>query len=872
MSNERGEAGANGQGGGKAILHDSLYYRSDGEIIDDIALRGGFSCRVFLGLRRFGKSSFLARIERWCNGVNNGWDVEKIRPDYREKGVRAYFVECMNPESIGNAITTGLNDQSDGVKTKIFLLDDIQGYAAPYNRGDDTSDADAALRDVFREARKRPAEIRIVLAEPTNHLEWLDTEPAGQWLDKRCGDGLRFVHAPILALSRDQSAALLTGSPPDKMGKTERKHDLSDQQIDRLHSAFGGNPWLLGYAYRKIDARGDLAILSGREIESFITEVNTTIDPGSLRSIYNSLASEEKLIVDLLADLWITKRDPERLEIARRDHRESLTLFERGEEDVWHEKASRYHVSLGEVGLASVDKVKNIARDLTSEAFASFVHKSIRKGKPILDEPESIENWSELISGPSPADRLRGRCVIHQFSDLLFDSPSGHAYWQKYLKWIGKLKAVNDERTPHFIIICGNILPGELESDTLGYRKHLQEALNSLHGAVTYLKPVEGSRMASPSQIIIVPGVLDIDWPAANEVPHAKRAEELGQFYERQKVWDEEIVRCGFSVAETEDVTPDPKGPTYSVPKPILFMKQRVAFILFDSADIAGVKEELGNEAAYDIIDIRRRIRIKFQKDWLRLRDDAPPPKGKKNVQRDKVEGWTKFLGSTWRYAFSVDDAEARDANVPDENIETPTFRWAEYRSSGAGKAVEEEWVSEAGFVTRAARAQLGATIGKLSDDSMMKIAVMHHAPRQLRRSTLVAFYQSYRLRQALTQAGVRWILHGNSILQQRVDEAVAHSGSRPLGGTDRSREMSLLSSGPFSDMVDYLPEGFLIDSEGEVLGRPSFNEITITPPDRDDPDRKSDRDEAKKKKGFSVSVSFLEWPSKDAAEPIQTR
>jgi hypothetical protein len=113
--------------------------------------------------------------------------------------------------------------------------------------------------------------------------------------------------------------------------------------------------------------------------------------------------------------------------------------------------------------------------------------------------------------------------------------------------------------------------------------------------------------------------------------------------------------------------------------------------------------------------------------------------------------------------------------------------------------------------------------------------------------------------------------LHGNSILQQRIDEAVAHSGSRALGGLDRSREMSLLSSGPFTDMVDYLPDGFLIDSEGEVLGRPSFNQITITPPDRDDPDRQAGQGDTKKK-DFSVSVNFWEWPSKDAVEPMRTR
>lgn len=859
---------------GQAIEDDRFYYRSDKEDIDHIVLRGAFVCRVFLGLRRFGKSSFLKRIERLCNGVNNGFDPEKAQYG----SVRAYFVPMMgSPEEATAGIEAALEDDAQNAETKIVLLDDIQGYSTWFEKQvDELAPFEIALQQLFTTASESQGRVRIVLAEPTNHREWLEppkrgdgrggTQEAGPQFLRLCGQPILNCAFWMSALTMNQSTALLTGSPLHTQGATGRRIELSNRQITKLHTAFGGNPWFLSAAHHLLAERGDLSVLDDAAgLQSFFSDVNRSLGSSGLSSIYNTLSRQEKFIVDLLHDRWFTRQTPELYDKGRQEGRESLTLFpEDGRSGPWEPDArSIYLPRLMQMGLITGTESGDMR--LTSEIFIECVN-TLHNRVPILDRLDDIELdvWNELIGGRTPWERRSSRCVIHQFSDLLFeDGESGHEYWQSYIDWMRKLKDEQSDNWPHFLVLCGNLLPGAVgdqqdrdDDDVFeqGYLTRLRQAFERLMDVVPYLRPVKDAR-PSGEQIIILPGVLDITWPDTSKWSGdnpEELAEKLQRFYMRRKQWDYVIGDFPFS-GGSEVVQDEETGEFYTRPKPVPFRQQRIVFVPFDTVALEGVQDELGPRAVDDLSDVRSRIRTTFAKEWAKLRDPEDKGRGKAKTKGEdsSLEQWRRFLDFTWRYAL-CDESGNRDSRA---TFRSP-FRWEEFIPAGgkrhAERPVTREWISDAGFITEIARDHLNELVKADGDTPMLKMAVTHHAPRQVRRSTTVQFSQSYRFRQALARAAVHWVLHGHSQRQQRTHEVVS--------AKKKSTTINLLAPGTFSTLPDDIPQ-HCVDALDEVPRRPSFNQITVTPPDRVDPRRQD----------FDVQVSFWEWP-KGAKQPTESR
>lgn len=863
---------------GQAIEDDRFYYRSDKEDIDHIVLKGAFVCRVYLGLRRFGKSSFLKRIERLCNGVNGGFDSEK--PEYGS--VRAYFVPIMgSPEDAAQGIEAALQDDAQNAETKIVLLDDIQGYSTWFeSQLDELASFEIALKQLFRTAAESQGRVRIVLAEPTNHREWLEpperkaglggAQGAGPQFLRLCGQPILNCSSYMSALTINQSTALLTGSPLHTQGATERRLDLDNSQVTKLHTAFGGNPWFLSVAHRLLAERGDLSVLNdAARLQTFFSDVNRSLGADGLTSIYKSLSRQEKLIVDLLHDRWFTRRTGELYDKARQEGRESLTLFpDDGRPGPWEPDAqSIYLPRLKQMGLISGSERGDMW--LTSDIFTECVN-SLHNRVPILDRLDEIELdvWNELIGGRTPWERRSSRCVIHQFSDLLFeDGETGHEYWQAYIDWVRTLSEEQSDNWPHFVVLCGNLLPGAVgeqrdrDDDEVieeGYRTRLRQAFERLMEVVPYLRPVKDAK-PSGEQVIILPGVLDISWPDtakwSGDDPQDLAAK-LQRFYMRRKQWNDVIGDFPFS-GGSELMEDEETGEYYTRPKPLPFRQQRIVFVPFDTVALEGVQDELGPRAVDDLSDVRNRIRTTFAKEWAGLRDPQRREKaggrgtGKGNRDNTSLEQWRRFLDFTWRYSL-CDESGRRDAR---STFRSP-FRWEEFIPAGgkrhAERPVTREWISDAGFVTEVARDHLDELVKADGETPMLKMAITHHAPRQVRRSTTVQFSQSYRFRQALARAAVHWVLHGHSQRQQRTHEVVS--------AKKKSTTINLLSPGTFSTLPDDIPEHCMMELD-EVPRRPSFNQITVTPPDRIDPRRQD----------FDVQVSFWEWP-KGAREPSESR
>jgi hypothetical protein len=870
---------------GQGIEDDRFYYRRDKEFIHGLVHGDPFACRVVLGLRRFGKTSLLKRIERFCNGANGRLDLE--RAEYKDEGIRAYFIVLSSAGAAANEIERGLQDSDPGIKRKLFLIDDLQNLglmisasAQTMDQKRDFSKVAKAFTALFKEARARPHEVSVILAEPTNHLQYLaPVEPSGvrgasaeskpgpkiaEW----CGDPITNIYGEMHALLPEESKALLTGSSLEDMGHTGRRFDITESAIQELHVAFGGNPWFLAFAHARLAAKGDLGMLSPSRISQFISDVDKEIETGGLRSIYEALSSQERLVVDLLHDYYWCTDNPTRRKKAVDEGRETLALFGDSQEAFWKVDAKPVHLRLHKLGL--VDKRGNFATKLTSDVFLKYVDEH-QSPKPIIDQVDRIPRkvWGELIKSPGPWERLAVRCVVHQFSDLLFEEGrEGHKYWRQYINYLAALKKKKEdhEDLPHIIIVCGNLIPGDFESvreesAEAYYRKRLLDAFECLRQAIDYMKPTDSDRV-SERQIIVVPGVLDVMWP---ETAGKERGEALlRNAAGKHQLWRQVLSRSeiGFSTPKTTAVEVGDRR--VEVPVPVQFDIQNLVFIPFDSTGLEGVYEELGSGAVEDVIDIRRRIRLKFANDWNNLRNVADGAKAaKKNLTADR---WRNFIQNTWRYIILQDDDEASTSGVADEVVTTSPFRWAESsqsdrpggsRTKKRAEAERNVWLSDSGFVATDAREHFAEAINTPDTDRKpLRIAVTHHALQQQRRGTLVEFSQAFRLRQALIRNGVNWILHGHSLRQHRVTMAVKGGPSARIDGLHPGATIDMVASGTFSPILQAMPDMATADFD-EIPREPSFNVIVITPQDRNDPTQS----------GPSVEVIFKQLDPVDLDE-----
>lgn len=862
----------NNAAGSKPVDDDRFYYRDDERTITRL-VQEPFEVSVFLGLRRFGKTSFLRRVERWCNGTNVGPEgpPNDFRPEqgrFPKSGVKAYFVDMLKPSEIKNRLIFALSKDTDTPATRLVLLDDVQGLSNLYeSQHSDRLDIFDALTEVFRKATEsRGEKLRVLMSEPTNYFEWLNqtkqigltknrstdqpkidqeehgpAKRAAQAFRRAGGDALLVGSHNLKRLADDEAWALLSGSPPDARGPGAHAFDIGKDVARRINTALGGNPWLLGYAHDLLRAGESENV---EKFDQFVAGVRRLAElkdgPKGLKSIYESLTNEERMIVQLL-------------HAAEKGSAEAQSLFKDPTlKRSWREdQAAVHHGALVSLGVAHGTEY-GWAESLNLRGLGQYVEASLSSdtANHVYESPDDLDRpvWDSLLKARHPKALLSSRTVIHQFSDLLFQDQQRDDYWARYVTWLSTLP---EHKRPHFIVVCGNLVPG-MKSDegSESLRGQLENAFARLIEAEQYLRATTENRR---KHFILVPGVLDQKW-STNDM---KNASKTGP----RAYWQEKMEKYEFSCGRERGS---------SVLQPAPFPDHRIIFIPVDSTSLDGAREVMGENAARDLCEIRRRISEQFAEDLTAISVNKA---GESRFLNEGIAGtydpdaaaadWERFVTNTSRYVVAFSDAQG--GHDDNEILDHPTFRWKEPVRPGAakkptkkGKQIAggfQEWISECGFISTKDLEDTLSEVKKAerSDQPMLRIAVAHHCPQQNRRAALVEFFQADEFRQRLVGDGVKWILHGHTREARRLTQTELRM-SVPAGQRAEPMITELVATSGFSAVGDCTP-----GRKGTTpLSEPTFNEIEITPPSRD----------AFPSSEFSVEVRLCQWSALHPGAP----
>lgn len=753
---------------------DRAYFRDDGDLVES-AIKGKSPIAVYFGLRRYGKTWFLSRIAHWC-----ATGRESISPkDYL---VVTCFVPDESPESMADKVAALNADMENEKRTVLLIVDDLQKI------GDDTVSAQQAEQFAFQLerfvsiARKR-GKARLIMCEPTNLVEWLNGDagrhgemfrPFLTWQDFIISAGNTLPPLRYEGDERSDAHKLLSAD----VGGVPRVPNLDPQLSQNLCRWAGGNPWLLSHVYRFV-AQGHTSQRDFDEICSTISK-NVLSHPKQrdrMDTIYHSLNKQERLFLRLVLD-------------ARGEAR-TQHYMRSDSSDIWTndglataKRLKRLGLVVGELG-AGVRLIP-IMKDYLIEEYPGYA--TFRK-----PHREDEEVWRELLRVESPNSARKGEIIIHQLSDLYLQD-GANRQWDAY---IAKLKEIDarrhkdkDER-PDLIIICGNLIAVPCTSRSTPFCRdthmmNLQAAADMLRDALPYMREGKDQTSATPDQIIVIPGIFDLDWSRENG-PNSTAY---------RSAW--EAAMRGFTLAGA----------------PYLNEVFGIRILPFDTTDLAGAFEEGGKEASSELARLRSKLQGWFGEDWSALRQsgygtDKAAPKSSRDA-----EPLRRLADLTLGYSAQNDD--------DDNAVSDPTFQWRS-TSRGGGDGAAHSYVSDTGFISAKQLAWLSDPKLK-SDTSIINIAVTHHHPENPRRSSVIEFFDEHQFRRALARAGVSTVLHGRSAGQQVNSQEVSFTDRDDEGNpVVRSSSLDLIGSGSFA--------AFGISTDPALPAHPSFNQITVFRP-----------------------------------------
>lgn len=496
----------------KEVRDDRLYYRRDKEDIQDI-LSDPRPVRLVLGLRRYGKTSFLRRLERYC------------QPDGEYRNWKSYFVSAADSKFIVELKKARYwfeaNMAGEDPGPHLILIDDLMQLETAFKMLGDSADKDRFLSD-FREAlqglwnaaRESDGLLKIILAEPTCFDDWLKGEN-GQ-LGASLGDVKRMFHVeerpPVIPALKEKEVFSLLRADQRDLGKPALP-DVSYDLALILMQETGGNPWLLAHAQEVIwDNKHLLKTLSPKEMADKVVEnvkgrarlgeSNQTL----FDTIYGSLSRTEQFILRYLAE------NEENPQLAA-----TMTPFQGipARKSVWRDEAMATFSRMEELGLIETKPgTKEPAR-----IRSSFIRERLKKlygNQPLIlcRDPLVREKWKEVLK--TDPFRPPSAAIIHQFSDVLFSGDKQHDSWRKYITYVASLPA---EDRPHLVIFCGNLLAAPQTS--LAWESATERMSEAFNELLEYLQPADrnlgGYEYVNPNQIIVVPGIYDRIWSAEKD-------------------------------------------------------------------------------------------------------------------------------------------------------------------------------------------------------------------------------------------------------------------------------------------------------------------------------------------------------------------
>ncbi|MCE5333832.1 MAG: hypothetical protein LLG06_04515 [Desulfobacteraceae bacterium] len=502
----------------REVDSDAQYYRNDTDLIFTI-FRDKKPVRVLMGLRRFGKTSFLRRLNRLCqpNGLFPDWtsrflSASSARFHKDLERVRHWLSDELGKKEKGNYLL--LIDDLMEIEKIIDKLKVQEQRTAYIER------MDLEFGELWKQAVNSSGRIKIILAEPTCFDDWLNGERGvlgkGIAIFKRIfsNEENRLV---LSALKADESFDLLRAVQKDNENEPALPGVTYELAI-HLMLETGGNPWLLAHAQDVIVSNPDLLEVAGTsplsvrkaadEIVKLVKRRTSGRDEALFDTIYMSLSSREKFILRFLAEGDETNH-PENAH----DQLQPRYAYTKS---VWKEDASNTFTRMEILGLIETFPGTREPARIRS----SFVHDRLKElyGKDlIINDPALRERWEEVLT--TNPFRPPSAGIIHQFSDVLFSGLWEQDAWQTYMDELHRLKP---ENRPHLLIFCGNLLSAPImDKGWIATAQKMCDCFKNLIKASDkdgkpLLQPAGRDRyfreVVLPEQIIVVPGIYDRLW------------------------------------------------------------------------------------------------------------------------------------------------------------------------------------------------------------------------------------------------------------------------------------------------------------------------------------------------------------------------
>ena len=683
-----------------------LYYRDDDSLLGRV-LGKQDAVQVVVGLRRFGKTSFLHRIRARCG-----------EPENREKWYTTFHRAEDEPDDFLDGLERArveyLREQEDERKrTCLVLIDDLialDGHFEKMSSELDKVDFLERLGQVFSElietAKDSDGKLKLILSEPTNFKEWLrgDFGEVGKLMPREVRVELVQEDNPerLNSLTFGEAYRLLLGV----VDNNAQLPDVTEELATHVHQETGGNPWLLAHAQAAIRSKRGLLDASkpgpdGEYLEpgvALVQHMHTRIyemqEEEAVDTIFNSLARVEQFILRFL------------VEMEEQQQKDARTL----PRIPWRTSTQTLARRMTDMGL--INCTNGVYPTRVRSAFIKKRLQTLCRDQPVTRSEEAwiIESWEEVLLTPHPTKQAHKTGIIHQFSDVFFHGQGLHDAWRAYENY---LRSLPPHERPHLIVFCGNVLAATDNRDTWNsFAGHMEREIKRLLNARCYehdrplVQPARGMGFEpQPEQIVVVPGIYDLCW---DEVVCQGASPSLLKEQEAK--------------LQTMLGAPGALAPRF-FPLPNLVLIPLNTVAVHDVPELEKDRERLGR-----LVETRALLARRFQECW-----DG------NGVARDKTKD---FLRNVLFYSH---DGVAQNG--------LPDFGFVS-RGSLEGML-----------------GQLEKVVDETPQYAPLRIAVSHHLPQQHDPTNDQAFRGYLELRRSLVRNGVHMLLHGHSPLQTCLSE-----------------------------------------------------------------------------------------------------
>lgn len=520
---------------GKPVVRINDYYRDDYEILQEI-----LSCRwsevLIVGLRRFGKSSLLRRIEGFINKQNDyraflekgldGWNREidgnpprkEFFDELRNLNAKALYISFLDSYNTIEDNTCEFFQALCGDHPfELFKIESVESYlpAKMFILMDEFSKLAELTNDaenkrefflkIFRSAQNLSKEVIFVMAEPPAMFSVFETSIKENSSIAEITDALQNRKMFTLnGLSTNEKMSLFCLKKTKNYGR-----DIDGEKIRQIIDRLGGIPL-------EIQIAGETFFSSpGKTINDILNDVAAAFG-GNMKRIIQTMNCRQQVFIRLVAEFetdcgglpW------ERIKTSGQKLFENLRNFGILKKD-----------GEGRIRIAS-DPVHSILMG-ELEDWSTLVKDEIydKELKSLILSAEEIK----VITSPGYAP-WDGRIQIHHFSDLalgnltvgfscdedtdridLFSLNNKENPFEAYFK----LLQTHPKYRPHIIIFTGDIA---LNHHSLCY-KALKEFILEI---TSLMIPLPGEGEVLPGkQVFLVPGEMDISNPTEKEV-HCK--------------------------------------------------------------------------------------------------------------------------------------------------------------------------------------------------------------------------------------------------------------------------------------------------------------------------------------------------------------